>query len=380
MPRQPVCALTEQASAHLDMVRGLAAFAVLYSHWRSIFFVDWPQVMHRSALTSVLYGLAKFGHQAVVVFFVLSGLLIGRSVLKDIATGKWSEKRYALHRFIRLEIVLVPAVFLCFFWDGMGQHLFPQSAIYLGTSGIPVIEYRVSSWITPHIFIGNLLFLQTIVVPPFGSDNPLWSLASEFWYYVLFPCLAIFFTSTFTFKRRMISGICFVVVALFIGNWMFEGFFIWLLGVALVYSPVPKFRTLQHYWTLLAVSALAMLGILLISITTAYPTTHAIFDHILGFFVAFFFYALLHSPLPIGQMYKTAARKISGFSYTLYLAHMPFLVFCAALLNRRSQPSVGRFIVPLGILFLTVVYSYCLAVLFEHNTNRVRKYLEVRFR
>ena len=38
--------------------------------------------------------------------------------------------------------------------------------------------------------MGNLFFLQTIFVPPFGSNAPLWSLSFEFWYYLLFPlCL-----------------------------------------------------------------------------------------------------------------------------------------------------------------------------------------------
>jgi ribosome recycling factor len=29
----------------------------------------------------------------------------------------------------------------------------------------------------PATFIGNLLFLQTVAVPTFGSNTPLWSLA-----------------------------------------------------------------------------------------------------------------------------------------------------------------------------------------------------------
>ena len=33
----------------------------------------------------------------------------------------------------------------------------------------------------------NAFFLQTIVGPTFGSNGPLWSLAYEWWYYVLFP-------------------------------------------------------------------------------------------------------------------------------------------------------------------------------------------------
>jgi len=37
----------------------------------------------------------------------------------------------------------------------------------------------------------NVFFLQTITVPVYGSNSPLWSLANEFWYYLLFPLLLL---------------------------------------------------------------------------------------------------------------------------------------------------------------------------------------------
>jgi peptidoglycan/LPS O-acetylase OafA/YrhL len=42
-------------------------------------------------------------------------------------------------------------------------------------------------------FVGNLLQLQTIVVSSLGSNGPLWSLANEWWYYVLFGfCMIVY--------------------------------------------------------------------------------------------------------------------------------------------------------------------------------------------
>src|SRR5207302_8969523 len=38
-------------------------------------------------------------------------------------------------------------------------------------------------------FLGNLLGLQTVCVPSFGSNGPLWSLANEWWYYCFFILL-----------------------------------------------------------------------------------------------------------------------------------------------------------------------------------------------
>jgi peptidoglycan/LPS O-acetylase OafA/YrhL len=43
---------------------------------------------------------------------------------------------------------------------------------------------------TATTFVGNLAFLQTIAVPIFGTNGPMWSLANEFWYYLIFPLAA----------------------------------------------------------------------------------------------------------------------------------------------------------------------------------------------
>lgn len=43
--------------------------------------------------------------------------------------------------------------------------------------------------LAPAVLLGNLLFLQTKITQEFGSNGPLWSLFSEFWYYVLVPRL-----------------------------------------------------------------------------------------------------------------------------------------------------------------------------------------------
>jgi peptidoglycan/LPS O-acetylase OafA/YrhL len=42
----------------------------------------------------------------------------------------------------------------------------------------------------PEVLLGNLVFLQAILVPTWGSNGPLWSLAFEFWFYIWFPTLA----------------------------------------------------------------------------------------------------------------------------------------------------------------------------------------------
>ena len=72
--------LTPAASAHLDLIRGLAAWAVMWDHLRGLCFVDFQQVKQADFLLRVIYFFTGFGNEAVLVFFVLSGFLISSAI------------------------------------------------------------------------------------------------------------------------------------------------------------------------------------------------------------------------------------------------------------------------------------------------------------
>ena len=84
--------LTPRASSHLDMVRGVSALAVMVGHIRGLFFLDYRDLASRSPVVTFLYAVTGLGHQAVMVFFVLSGFFIGGGVLASL--NNWSWKRY----------------------------------------------------------------------------------------------------------------------------------------------------------------------------------------------------------------------------------------------------------------------------------------------
>src|SRR5580704_14044623 len=74
-------ALSVSASAHLDLIRGFAAWAVMWGHLRALFFVDFQQIQYHNPLLRLLYFFTGFGHEAVMVFFVLSGFFISTAIL-----------------------------------------------------------------------------------------------------------------------------------------------------------------------------------------------------------------------------------------------------------------------------------------------------------
>ena len=102
-------------SVHLDAVRGIAAFVVFFGHAREIFLAS-PTVALLGTATSRATQASgprtTWGHQAVIVFFVLSGLLVGGSVIRDVRNGRWSWRKYLVQRVTRLWIVLLTAILI----------------------------------------------------------------------------------------------------------------------------------------------------------------------------------------------------------------------------------------------------------------------------
>jgi peptidoglycan/LPS O-acetylase OafA/YrhL len=72
-----------------------------------------------------------------------------------------------------------------------------------------------------------------------------------------------------------------------------------------------------------------------------------------------------------------AATLLAGQSYTLYVVHVPLLVFLRALLggDRQWQPSVATIAIAGALAVLCLVYAHGIAQLTEARTEVVRQQL-----
>ncbi|HWW96268.1 MAG TPA: acyltransferase [Edaphobacter sp.] len=368
------------ASVHFDLLRGLAAFFVLFEHWRNLFFVDYPQITAYRLPFAIFYALASAGHQSVIVFFVLSGYFIGGTVFRSVERNQWAWSGYLLRRLVRLWTVLVPALLLCLFWDRLGIHLRLAPALYTGHVANNMVG-DVAPALTVRVFFGNLFFLQTIRTTMFGSDGALWSLANEFWYYLLFPLGLIALWRTRRLSYRLLCATLFVITAWFIGSAMFMAFPIWLAGVALFKLPPPAFspRTARY----LRIGS----SLLYVPIFFAFGRLPWIAgnnrDYLLTVITTLFLWILLsaNTPHPSRTRAVRASREFARFSYTLYAAHVPFLVFLTALIvvNSRWYPNSKTLTLGLGTLLAALIYSWVLAFLTEFRTDTLRQRLEHLF-
>ncbi len=111
------------------------------------------------------------GLEAVVLFFVLSGFLVGGKVLERIVNGSFDLKAYTLDRVSRIYIPLIPALIF-------------TAVVNCLICGRP---FSVLS------LVGNLFGLQGVwsQIPAFAGNDPLWTLSYECWFYVLGGLVAI---------------------------------------------------------------------------------------------------------------------------------------------------------------------------------------------
>ena len=353
--------------AHLDMLRGAAALVVLVTHLRGFLLVDFHQTVGEiGPLGSAFYFLTGLGQQAVMLFFVLSGLFIYGAIQRAEARGAWSWGGYAVDRLSRLWVVLIPALLLTLFWDSVGRSL-SSAVLYRNDEGglLPL---------DPITLAGNLLFLNTVVVESYGSSLQLWSLANEFWYYLLFPLWL------FGLARR--NPLMLVAAAALTFTLPFEIRFlfpVWLMGAAL--HELHR-RGWGRRWAasrpFLWGSALLFLVVLALSRFHLFPLM--VKEYAVGLSASAMIYALLHAESPTRERYRRFAGWLSGISYTLYLSHLALIVALASILleGQRLPLTVGSFAAFVALLLLCLAYAHLLHHLFERHTGRVRRWLRSR--
>jgi len=370
--------LTPAASGYLDIVRSLAAMAVFLDHWRACILADYGDVdpVLKTLPVKALYFLSGFGPQAVMIFFVLSGLFISSSVLRSLERGKWSWRDYAIDRAVRLYVVLIPALVLGALWDFLGIHFFSDSGVYLA------IATRLFRW---QAFLGSLFFVQTRFTPSFGSNDPLWSLFNEFWYYALFPVLLGLIIAL---NRRRLAALGYVGAAAAI-CWMLGGqiwgFAVWLAGGAVALtSRWFRFKG-QDRWPLLAYTTAAG-ALAAICLTVARNKGGWLGSGLaVGVSFAFLTHGMVQWTFGPGEIGQRLGRIFAGFSYSLYLVHVPIVFLIRAVLmhsgwlpKARWQPDGVHLLIGAAVSAAVFSYAFALAQMTEARTSVVRSWVRNR--
>lgn len=321
----------------------------------------------------MFYALTSLGHEAVMVFFVLSGFFVGGSVMKQKHKFMWSA--YSISRLTRLWLVLIPAILFTYIVDQIIQTLHPEvfagSFSNIWASG-PSKENEYSRDLVT--FLGNIFFQQTIVVSVFGSNSPLWSLANEFYYYFLFPVFLLLFGyfGKGNWARRLLLGAFGLTVLILLPKGFAEGFVVFCMG-ALISWFVNRgdVKNFSNKYLATGGGVAFMFSILLskANISISY-ISH---DVLIGVGFSLFLATLVNSQLHLPLLRKGSAF-LADISFSLYLTHFPVVLLIASTcygVNQIQPDAIGmlQFVGWLcSITLLAVVFWF----LFERHTDQIR--------
>jgi len=320
--------MNQPFSLYLDLVRFTAALCVMVGHLN---------------LIMGIYPLpASFGHNAVVVFFVLSGYVI--AFVTD--TKEKTPRDYWSSRLSRIYSVALPAVLLTPLLDLLGEAVAP--GVYV--RGVTTHDYWAVRIAASLAFV-NELWLVSIM--PF-SNSPYWSLCYEMSYYTLYA------VHCFTSGRCRILWL--TLLSLLIGPKILLMFPTWLLGVAIYRSHALAGCREGWAWALL-IGSLAGIAwyqyaditrqlsslprqwvgerlYILLHFSKRFPG-----DYLLALLVAANFIAFRRVCGRFSALINPLAKPIryaSSYTFALYLFHLP-VALCAMALWRcgsvRAAPN-----------------------------------------
>lgn len=352
------------AHGWMDAIRYLAAVVVVVGHARDLVLQDYPG----DVLWAPLYAITGLGHQAVIVFFVISGYWITHSTMRRLQGARfWPE--YGADRLARLWTVLLPALALTAMLDLAGSALF-GAPYYTGASGAWSMQVPVAERLGLVTLLGNIAFLQGFAVSTYGSNGPLWSLAFEFWFYIIFPAVILLLA------RRKVTLPLLSLGLLFVFPGLATGMLAWLMGSALWFCArrVPR---PPHWANFAALPAFAMLpfgGAAL----AASQVSHPAWDIATAVTCALFLLTLLWRNHTLSPPPPRLARAGSQGSYSLYAVHFPVLALAAAATGaamgaaERLPASPTGLAVFVALTIVALLAGALFARLFEARSPDVR--------
>jgi peptidoglycan/LPS O-acetylase OafA/YrhL len=347
-------------SVWLDALRILAALTVVASH------VAYPRFTYG---TYQWMRDLNLGSDAVILFFVVSGLVIAKAAARDGTLA-----RYAFNRATRLYSVMIPALLLTWTLDRIG--------LSINSLSYPAQFYQHLP--LPTFLLSGLTFSnEWFVVDPvrLGSNGPLWSLSYEVAYYALFGAF-VFLSGV---RRILVIVLLSVIVGplalLLMPSWIF-GVLLWksisgtpdrrmppmLAWILAILPPVL-------YAAALALSVPGALSDLTAAVWPAPSAAYAlrfssefVWNGLIGLLVAAHLLGMAHL-LTTWHRGVTTIRWLAGASFSVYVTHYPALHFLDAI----TPPDLWAR--GLWLLVASISVGLIFAQLFERPLERWRRLL-----
>lgn len=294
----------------LDVVRALAGCYVVIHH-----------IVVNSALSGPLTYIFKFGQEAVIVFFLLSGFLIYASERSRIRSDLHG---YYLRRLRRIYPLLIAAMTV--------------SAIVAWADGFLESEFSFIELVL------NLLAMQDVgalkpgvITDAFLGNSPLWSLSYEVFFYLVFPLVMVARTNSRQRALAVVGAVSTVGYATFLlipnhFSLVAAYLLVWWAGAVIADLYLSNRLTLGRLLPLagwLAVLCVtALIGLVVygrsdMGVFPVLPLRHFAFALVCVLLTGT---ALATLFIRVTQPFARPAAYVASISYGLYVFHYPLLI------------------------------------------------------
>ena len=215
--------------------------------------------------------------------------------------------------------------------------------------------------------------------------RPFWSLSYEWWFYIVFGCIAL------TLMAKKTSGkviglmfVCSSVSVFLVGHMKVYYLLIWMLG-ALAYIVRPQIASKKVLWV-------SIVGILLCSCmyeiskdtrSVSLPlqiSNQPVIEILLSLSMCLLIQQLiLHKPKTKGCLrFEKAIGVMGNFSYSLYLSHRIVMMwlFYYVFTKHGGDMSNGSIIGWIGVMLVCLFVCWLLSLLSEKQTPYIKKKLK----
>ncbi|WP_162559739.1 acyltransferase family protein [Methylobacterium radiodurans] len=368
--------IAPELSIWLDAIRGLAAVAVVLSHINKLMYSQASMPAEGAAVKAaytIVNIASSFGHSAVIMFFALSGYLVGGGATVRSIRGQQQLVPYAVARAARIGTVLLPGLAVTAATTLVALHFFDLTGFIAHRANFYPAGADIAGSLGLRVALCNVASLQMIACNQYGLNVSLWSLSNEVIYYVLFGVLLI---------GRWWSVVLFVASVLALSqvegiepndldraSIYLVGLLIWLLAAALF--AVDK----AHISLRLGVGA-AVLCILLAAVLLNPMRPGVGRDLLIGLCSLGALFLLEKGRLRSHLVERLGVQRLAPFSFTLYLIHFPVvqLVLCA-LSTAPFNQSATSLAVQVVVFAAALVFAYALYLVSEAHTERVRGWM-----
>lgn len=357
----------------LDSIRFLAAFMVVLCHVRCEMLQTYSllQPDSQNIWTQIFYFLSSGGKVGVLVFFILSGFLVGGKNLERVIKGKADAKTYVIDRSVRIGLPLIGSIILIWLVDILINHIDISSCnMSVGLTS----THNLSE------FVGNLFGLQGVVTGDAGGV--FWTLAYEIWFYVLIAGVIVLTTTRFSVCRRLFGFVLLGLGLLIFSYLELSWLSILLCGIGAFYLSKIGIGNRVLY-----ISGLLFIVVLLIMpFTSATHTSRLVLNipEIVIEMIAGVLGAITIAGLVNMTPKKSFTIKLNRlgshlaiFSYSLYLTHYQVIRVMRAIgIPQYDTISAYTIIAFVCEVAACVLFAYCFYLLTEKQTDKVKRFLK----